>query len=60
MTITHGVLTGMGGIDSLIHEMDDISEFDVQRKVKKIDWSETQVFDNSNHAKVAIYKEKWK
>ena len=57
--IRHGILTGMGFFDSLIHEMNNISEFDTQRKVKKIDWDETQVYDNSNHAKVAIYKEQW-
>jgi len=58
--IRHGILTGMRFFDSLIHELSEISEFDAERKVKEIDWSETQVYDNSNRGKKAIYKEKWR
>jgi len=57
LTITHGILTGFNG---LIREMDDVAEFDAHRESKKINWNETKVFDNSNRANVAIYKERWR
>jgi len=40
--------------------MNEISEFDAERKNKNIDWNETIVFDNSNRAKKAIYLERWR
>jgi len=40
--------------------MNEISEFDTQRKSKKIIWDTTEVFDNSNRGKKAIYKERWR
>ena len=58
--IIHGILTGCEIFDSLIHEMNEINEFDVKRKLKKINWEKTTVYDNSNRGqKIAIFKERW-
>ena len=49
--IIHGILSGMGVFVSLIHEMYEISEFDVQKNYK-INWDETKVYDNSNRGRM--------
>jgi len=46
--IIHGILSSMGVFDSLIHEIKQISENDAKKESLKIDWKETEVFDNSN------------
>jgi len=62
VTITHGILVAHVTFDNLIHEMDEITENDVIRENKKINWKETQVFDNSNRGRyqnLVIYRERW-
>ena len=62
MTITHGILLGTGTFYNLIHEMEEISKNDVIRENRKIDWKETETFDNSNPGRfqnIAIYRERW-
>jgi len=63
MTIIHGILSTFGTFDNLIHEMDEITINDAKRENKKVNWKETQVFDNSNRGRyqnLAIYRERWK
>ena len=63
LTITHGILLAQGTFDNLIHEMNEITANDERRINKKVNWKETQVFDNSNSARyqrLAIYRERWR
>jgi len=63
MTLTHGILVAHGTFDNLIHEMDKITENDAKRENKKINWKETQVFDNSNpgrYRNLSLYRERWR
>ena len=48
MTILFGILAVHGTFDNFIHEMDEISKYDAQKRPKKVNWKETEVFDNSN------------
>lgn len=61
--ITHGILVAYGTFDNLIHEMNEISENDVIRENRQVNWKETKVFDNSNSARyknLEIYRERWR
>lgn len=63
MTITHGILFAHGTFDNLIHEMNEISENDIKRESKKVNWKKTKVFDNSNRGRyqnLAICRERWR
>ena len=58
--ITHGILLGTGSLDFLIHEIKKISDYDVVKIPREINWNKTKVYDNSNRGqKIAIYKERW-
>lgn len=59
MTILHGILAVYGTFDNFIHEMDEISEYDVQKRPKNVNWKKTDVFDNSNRG-LKIYQERWR
>lgn len=59
--ITHGILTAYSRFDNLIHEMNEIEENDVLRENKKVNWTETRVFDNSNRGRsLSIYQGRWR
>jgi len=52
LMITHGILADFGTFDYLIHEIKVISENDAKREPLKINWEETEVFDNSNRGRL--------
>jgi len=58
--ITHGILLTYGTFDNLIHEMNEITENDIKREPKKVNWKKTKVFDNFNRGLKIIYQERWK
>lgn len=59
--ITHGILLAYGRFDNLIHEMNEVIENDAIRENKKLNWSETITFDNSNRGRaLSFYQERWK
>jgi len=49
--ILHGILATEGIFDWTIHEIKKISEFDVKKENRQINWHKTQVFDNSNRGR---------
>ena len=51
MTITYGILTPFDIFNSLIHEMEEISEYNAKQIPKRINWKDTIVYDNSNRVK---------
>jgi len=59
--ITHGILVVYDTFDNLIHEMNEITENDALRENKKVNWTETKAFDNSNRGRaLSIYQERWR
>jgi len=61
--ILHGILASYGIFFSLLHEMNVLTENDTQRENRKINWKETQVYDNSNKGRyqnLTIYRERWR
>ncbi len=67
MTIIHGILCTSDITILLFHKMLFFNEENLDNnglnprlKAEKINWNETEVFDNSNRGKRAIYKGDWK
>jgi len=67
MTITHGILSSADITMLLFRKMiffiEDTGEnYELNPRLKdeKINWNKTEVFDNSNRGKRAIYKVDWK
>jgi len=59
--IIHGILSIHGTFDNLIHEMNEITSNNTKRENKKVNWKETEVFDNSNHGRyTSIFAERWR
>jgi len=50
--IIHGILADLRTFDYLIHEIKVISENEAKKEPLKINWKETEVFDNSNRGRL--------
>jgi len=61
--IVFGILSTYATFDRLIHEMTEITANDFRRENKKVNWKETQVYNNSNKGRyqnLSIYRERWR